>query len=242
MSDGSARPGGDVPGRGGRGGTGARGKLGGQAAGARSAPAARAAPASAELGIQLAEYTMPAEFRRPLVGRLIWLLPAAALSLILGYSVRGAALIATGWVITPFAVVNLSAYLWRGRFSTRLTSEGIVARGYFTHFVPWREVGYLEVHGLHVPMPLGENFRPGHLRHLASQEYGRSDMVPARVTCRASAWGQRSRLATVTVVRADGSKLLLRAPLVTDWAADHLFAEKAAEISTLARWHTGAPL
>jgi hypothetical protein len=200
-------------------------------------PADRSYPEPEELGIQFAEYTLAAEFRRPLAGRLILLLPVAAVTLTVGYLDGHAVMtLVFGWLVAPFAAVNLILYFWRGRFLTRVTSEGILVRGYFSRFVPWREVGHLEIHGLQAPMRLGANFRPSYLGYFLGEG------APERVVCDSSPWGQRSRLATITVVRTNGAKVLLRAPLVTDWAPDHLFAEKAAELSTLSRWHTGAPL
>ncbi len=196
-----------------------------------------------ELGIVLAEYRLSDQFRRPLVGRFILLLPVAVVTLGVGYTVPGCdGLLLPGWAAAPFAAVNLVLYFWRGRFCTQVTTEGLVIRGYFRHVVPWSEITGLDIRGPAEPAGPGDHYRVS-----ARPAYGTGASRPASSRSGSGRTGSdrtptsgRARLATVTVIRARGRRLLLRAPLVADWAPDHRFSEKAAELSVLWRWITGA--
>ena len=168
----------------------------------------------AALGVVFAEYRLSPDFRRPLIGRLILLLASALVLLSTGYTAGGdPALQTLGWAAMAGAVLTAVLYRWRGRFCTRITSEGVVACGYRRRVIPWHEISALKVRGLSTPLALGDDV----------------------------ATGARARVATVTVVRANGRRLLLRAPLVTDWAPDHQFASKVSELRAFWRWHTGQP-
>jgi hypothetical protein len=48
-------------------------------------------------------------------------------------------------------LVYAARYVWTRRFSTRLSADGIKARGYFDHFIPWSEVAGLDVGGSAAP-------------------------------------------------------------------------------------------
>jgi hypothetical protein len=199
------------------------------------ATAAQAGILAEDLDIVLAEYRLPAQFRHPLVGRLLLLLPVTAALLGAGYAVPGyGGLTVPGWFLAPFAAGNLILYAWRGRFMTQVTTAGIRTRGYFSHFVPWAEVAALEVRRPARQLGLGEEFRPSDLSYM----YG--DRVPARTAYEGRPGRQRARLATVSVIRPNGRKLMLRAPLVAGWAPDPLFTEKVTELNQLWRWFAGA--
>ncbi len=66
--------------------------------------------------------------------------------------------------IAPLAACSGLTYLWRGRFRTRVTAEGIEIRGYFNHFVPWEEVRGIEVRGYGSSMRLDDSFYSSYLR------------------------------------------------------------------------------
>jgi Bacterial PH domain len=121
-------------------------------------------------------------------------------------------------------------YLWRGRFRTRVTSRGIEIRGYFNHFVPWDQVSDIEVSEFGPAWtPLdGSSDSP----HYARVRYTGARLISPRIS-----GGAMSRLATISVVRSDGSKLLLRAPLVSGWAADPDFHRKAWQLDQLCIQH-----
>ncbi len=84
----------------------------------------------------------------------------------------------------------------------------------------------IEVGGSGAPrMRLPAQFRPG-----ANAEDG---------LLWGSTGGAGARLATIAVVRVRRRKVLLRAPLVTAWAADPRFTEKASQLRQFARQYTG---
>jgi hypothetical protein len=123
------------------------------------------------------------------------------------------------------AVYNGVIYVWRGRFRTRVTSDGIEIRGYLNHRVPWAEVRAIQVggYGDSVPLDYGVGFaasgQPG--------AYYRSRRITGLTS------GRRARLGTVHLICASGRRLLLRAPLVTSWAPDPYFSAKAARLQQL---------
>jgi hypothetical protein len=57
-----------------------------------------------------------------------------------------------------------------------------------------------------------------------------------RANRRGTPGGYRAKLATVRVARADGSRVLLRAPLVTAWPNDPRFDDK---VRPMDRWWQG---
>jgi hypothetical protein len=113
----------------------------------------------------------------------------------------------------------VAAYLWRGRFRTVLTPQGIKIRGYFNHFVPWSDIAGFQVHS------------HGPARSL--QEDGRGQAEQIQVF-RGSMRGQRMAadrrppkvLVVVRVVRVKGRRVTLAAPRVTTWASDSEFDDK----------------
>jgi hypothetical protein len=148
-----------------------------------------------------------------------------------------AALFGFGWSRNPFttfivattvfgvlAVYHGVAYCWRRRFRTRLTTPGIEIRGYFNHFVPWDDVRSIEVGGY------------GGSRRIDDDLSTRSSFT------RGGSIGRRARLGIVYVVRSGGRKMLLRAPLVTSWAPDPYFEQKARQLQELCGQYGTRPL
>lgn len=176
-------------------------------------------------------YTLPAAFRRPILVRFVLLLTVTAL---LFGSGRGAGLTSLlALAIAPLAACYGLTYLWRGRFRTRVTAEGIEIRGYFNHFVPWEEVRGIEVRGYGSSMRLDDSFYSSYLR----RAYG--NRAPSIAAGDGSPSGRMARLATVRVVRANGGRWLLRAPLVAEWASDPHFDDKARQLQRLCQHYGG---
>lgn len=139
------------------------------------------------------------------------------------------------------ALCYAARYAWTSRFRTRLSAEGIEARGYFNHVVRWPDVAGIEVTGFNPPdqsrLPAApylrdsgavsasyDSVRPG-----AGELGWQWQMANSEPTA-----GYRSKLATVRVARSGRRRrLLLRAPLVTAWSDDPEFGDKAQLIH---RW------
>ncbi|MGH3305112.1 MAG: hypothetical protein ACRDOK_26280 [Streptosporangiaceae bacterium] len=82
-------------------------------------------------------------------------------------------------------------------------------------------------------MPLDESFD--------TQQYTRMRVRGAGVASARGTGSGISRLASIAVVRADGHKVRLRAPLVSGWAADPDFDDKAMQLEQLCvRYGRGA--
>jgi hypothetical protein len=91
------------------------------------------AEASGLFGLGI-EYKLGPEFSRPVLARTLVLAVLTGLCAGVGQTSGMAAAVA--WVTGPLALYNLSMYLWRRRFRTRVTAQGLQIRGYFNHFVP----------------------------------------------------------------------------------------------------------
>ncbi|HEY2641606.1 MAG TPA: hypothetical protein VGI66_17185 [Streptosporangiaceae bacterium] len=132
-----------------------------------------------------------------------------------------------GWATGALAVIFGVTYLWQGRFGTRVTGRGIQIRGYFNHFLPWSDVSDMEVGG----------YGPANMRLDASYHTMRTVRVgvpTGPIVVRGGGHSDRmARLATIKVVRTNGSKLTLRAPRVTGWASDSDFNDKAKQLQQL---------
>jgi hypothetical protein len=105
-----------------------------------------------------------------------------------------------------------------------VTDRGIQIRGYFSHFVPWHEIRGINTSGY------------GGSRAINDSLDGLVTSSGRRYTSRRggiSTSGRRARLATIRVVRSSGRAQLLRAPLVTSWAPDPEFDNKARELRQL---------
>jgi hypothetical protein len=156
----------------------------------------------------------------------------AVLAVILAIS-RNATLEAGAYGAGALAVIFGVQYLWQGRFATRVTVRGIEVRGYLNHFVPWDEVRDIEV----------IRFGGGRLRDqdLVRQVYGRGSIRGSGRRARRASPGWMAHLASIKLVRANGSRLRLSAPLVSSWAPDPEFTDKARQLEQMcARYGRGA--
>jgi len=189
-----------------------------------------------QLAGQDVEYRLSREFRRPVLSRLIVsLIVTAAMASLLATPLYTLAYF-VGSIFGAVAIWSAVAYLWRSRFRTTVTARGIEMRGYFNHFVPWDQVRGIEVGGYGPRnLRLDDTFRP---RVPVSRRVNyRSYRSPnAR-----SASGKLARLATIKVVRTNGRMLLLRAPIVTGWASDPYFSDKARQLQQLVNLYAGPP-
>jgi hypothetical protein len=123
----------------------------------------------------------------------------------------------------------LGKYFWSMRFRTRLSPEGIEARGYVNHFVRWSDIAGIESKGYELPgrRPLSPPYvtPSGRIdRGYASVGAGRSGYMRARRS--GSMGGVRARLYTVRIRRSHGRPLVLPAPVVTAWQSDPKFEDK----------------
>jgi hypothetical protein len=162
-----------------------------------------------------------------------WLLVRATVGLVLGFAFLAVArgqgtLDLIALVPLAYAACCLVGWARRGMMSTRLTSQGIAIRGYRSRFVPWQDITAVEV---------------------VSYDRAQSIAVASARTRRSSTAARRSRtrkVATVQIVRANGRRIELSAPLVTGIQEDPDFDDKARLIQ--ARWRqavtpeTGTPV
>jgi hypothetical protein len=182
----------------------------------------------------LAEYRLAPRYVRPNRTQFITL---GALTVLLAFAwERGheVGLVYFALICGLFAVYNGAAYIWRGRFRTRLTSEGIQIRGYFNHFVPWRDVQGFEVGGYGDSRPLNDGY------DVRVAVAGRASYT--RSGGRIANMGWRARLGTVHLVRTSGHRMLLRAPLVTSWAPDPYFDQKTRQLQELSSQYGTRPV
>jgi len=174
------------------------------------------------------EYRLSRKYRRPVVVRFVTMVALTIVCIITPLTVLDPAAAIFSALALYFAVM----YLWRGRFRTRVTSRGIEVRGYFNHFVPWDQVRDIEVSTLPGASGPEENFGSSAVAQLGIGLRSVPAPNPGR---------NISRLAGLSVVKADGHKVLLRAPVVSGWAADPDFDDKARQLHELCvRYGRGA--
>ncbi|HUB37638.1 MAG TPA: hypothetical protein VMA72_02175 [Streptosporangiaceae bacterium] len=176
-------------------------------------------PASPEVA-----YRPPPGYRRPFLARclryLVLTIAGVAIGTIapIGYFI--------GSIASVFTVGYGISYLWRGRFQTIVTARGIEIRRWSNRLVPWSSVRAIEIGGygaasLGLSRPVRRRYRDS-----AGPVWGRTSGPPAKY-------------ATVTVVRLDDKRILLPAPLVTAWASDHTFTDKARQLQQLCDQYAG---
>jgi hypothetical protein len=176
------------------------------------------------------EYRLSRQYRRPMLNRFAAMVVLTVLCIVTRNPTLEVAAYATGALGLIFA----GLYLWQGRFATRVTSRGIEAHGYFNHFVPWHDVRDIEV----------TSWSAGRLA--ADEDYGgrtyaSASVYGAGVRVRRSSPNRMAHIASIKVVRANGTKLRLRAPVVSGWASDPDFDDKARQLDQLcARYGRGA--
>jgi hypothetical protein len=148
--------------------------------------------------------------------------------------VKSSILHVAAYVTGPLAVIFGALYLWQGRFATKVTGRGIEAHGYFNHFVPWQEVRDIEVTGW-TAGDLGVNEDYG------AQVYASGGIRGSSLRVDRTSPNRMAHIASIKVVRANGRKLRLRAPMVSGWASDSDFDDKARQLHQLcARYARGA--
>jgi hypothetical protein len=181
-------------------------------------------------GAVLAEYHLDARYRQPLLVRFII---SGGLTVLLAFAVVHAdnpELLVLGSLAGIVALYNGVVFIWRGRFRTRLTADGIEIRGYFSHFVPWAEVRAIRDEGYGASQSLDAGYDVGVVRYgpgSRAATYRRGGGRTGGTT------GRRARLGVIRISRHRGKSLVLRAPLVTAWAPDPYFEAKLAELRRL---------
>jgi hypothetical protein len=140
-----------------------------------------------------------------------------ALALAVIFFVAGLEMHALKWlalVALAYSAGSSALYLWRGRFRTRLTPQGIEVHRYFNKFVPWQNI-----------------------RNIETLSYDRVAEVPvaSRRSGVVSAHGRGPRVvASVRVARTSGRRIQLPAPVVIAAQDDPEFDDKVRLIKT--RW------
>jgi hypothetical protein len=176
------------------------------------------------------EYRLSRQYRRPALNRFVAMVVLTVICVVTRTTTLEVAAYATG----ALAVIFGAQYLWQGRFATRVTSRGIEAHGYFNHFVPWQDVRDIEV----------TSWSAGRLtadEGYGTQTYASASVYGAGVRVRRASPNRMSHIASIKVVRANGSKLRLHAPVVSGWASDPDFDDKARQLDQLcARYGRGA--
>jgi hypothetical protein len=176
------------------------------------------------------EYRLSRQYRRPAVMLFAAMVALTVVCIVTPLPALNAGAAIFGALAVYFGV----SYVWRGRFRTRVTSRGIEIRGYVNHFVPWEQVRDIEV------TALGSD-RVGVDDDFGTAEFARMGRGGSRVVSSRNTGRNISRLASIAVVKADGHKVRLRAPLVSGWAADPDFDDKARRLHELCiRYGRGA--
>jgi hypothetical protein len=164
-------------------------------------------------------FSLDRRFRAPVVRRFV---VSLIFSLVL--FLAGGSLVVAAIILAVVAALSAVTYLWRGRFRTVLRHDGIRIHGYFNHFVPWAEVAGFDVVGYGAPRSMNEEGLPIAYKGRWSGRFGPG--------------GRVTRLATVSVIRVNGKRSLLRAPWVTAWSFDPEFDDKVAVMQRWWREHS----
>ncbi len=176
------------------------------------------------------EYRLSPEYRRPMLVR------CAVSAVLTGICLasRNATLEDAAYATGALAVIFGILYLWRGRFATKVTGRGVEVHGYFNHFVPWDAIRGIEVVSFGGgDLPAGQDY--------GGQLYSSTSMRGTGVRMVRASPNRMAVLAAIKLVRANGRKLRLRAPLVSGWAADPDFTDKARQLEQLcAKYGRGA--
>jgi hypothetical protein len=114
-----------------------------------------------------------------------------------------------------YAACRLTSYVWRGKFRTRLTPQGIDVHGFLHRFVPWDSISDIEAYNIQrvKDIPVADPNIQG--------RYSSRDRP-------------RRKRAFVQVVRDNGRVVELPAPLLSDFEHDPQFDAKVKVIRE--RW------
>jgi hypothetical protein len=176
-------------------------------------------------------------FKRPPSGRTYLLKRAvtamifACLAVLVGESLQPHVLVFAGYVLGLVAVGNAAAYALEGLFRTVVTSEGIEVRGYVHRVIPWSEVRAFRVRGLNqagiLPPDRGSANESQPRRLVAGPGLRRTPQWD-----RPADRGSRTRPSRVTVevVRTNGRRVVLPAPIVAGPHGDSEFADKVRQL------------
>ena len=150
---------------------------------------------------------------RQLWSGLIALLVAIALA-VLGW--HADPLVRWLWVLPlAYSAIRLTSYVWRGRFRTRLTDQGIDVHSFLHHFLPWDTISNIEAYNI--------------------QRVKDIPVSPPNIQGRYSSRERpRRKRAFVQIVRANGRVVELPAPLLSDLEHDPEFDAKVRVIRE--RW------
>jgi hypothetical protein len=193
-------------------------------------------PASPDI---LAEYRLAPAYRRPFLSRfIISAVPTGLLAFAVAERPDPGLLLVAG-LLGLAALYNGIAYVWRGRFRTRVTTHGIEVRGYFSHFVPWAEVKAIQEEGYGQSQPLDAGYDVQYAVYGAAPRPGTFRKGGGRM---GSTTGRRARLGVIRIVRRPGKGLMLRAPLVTAWAPDPYFSAKLRQMQALSGQYGTRPV
>jgi hypothetical protein len=187
----------------------------------------------------LAEYRLAPAYRRPFLSRFIISgVPTGLLAFAAAERPNPGLLLIAG-LLGLAALYNGIAYVWRGRFRTRVTTHGIEIRGYFGHFVPWAEVKAIREEGYGQSQPLDAGYDVQYAVYGAAPRPGAFRKGGGRM---GSTTGRRARLGVIRIVRRHGKGLMLRAPLVTAWAPDPYFSAKLRQMQALSGQYGTRPV
>jgi hypothetical protein len=183
----------------------------------------------------LAEYRLPSRYRRPSLRRFI---VTGVLAGLFSFGVVDGPNPASVLFVSLFgitAIYNGAMYVWRGRFRTRVTTQGIEIHGYFNHFVPWADVRAVKEEGYGDSQSLAAGYDVRRSYSSPSSRYRRGAGM-------SSTTGRRARLGVIRIFRRHGKSMMLRAPLVTAWAPDPQFSNKLAQMQTLSAQYGTRPV
>jgi len=167
-------------------------------------------------------------FRKPLVIRGVLALVVAGLAAAAGTAL-GTPMFVLAGLCGLVAAGSAVGYVWRGRFRTVLTPEGIHVRGYFNHFVPWSDVAGVKVSSRGSAASSQED--DGTSTGERIETYWPGPVAGGAISRpHLSAGSPPYQLDTVHVVRTRGRRLTLPAPRVTRWQDDSEFYDKAGLI------------
>jgi hypothetical protein len=182
----------------------------------------------------LAEYRLQSVYLRPFLTRFIACgILAGAFALGLTHGGNPISLFFLP-VFGLVAVYNGSMSIWRSRFRTRVTTQGIEIRGYFNHFVPWADVKAIQDEGFGYSQPLDAGY--GGQVTYSGRVYSGTSTLGMGTT------GARAKLGVVRIFRWDGKSMMLRAPLVTAWAPDPEFSDKLSQMQALSAQYGTRPI
>ena len=177
--------------------------------------------------------------RKYLLNRAITAFVLAVLVALVGEFLQPHLLVIAGYLIGLFAVGNAAAYVLDGLYRTALTNEGIEVRGYVRRVIPWSDVSAFRVRGLDQPELLSPDpgsASPEPRRLVAGSGLNRRPQwdVPADRRPRT-----RNRRVTVEVVRANGRRVVLPAPIVAGPHGDSEFPDKVRQMEQWRQQWTG---